>query len=154
MNNNILIWDARRVVEKWTLVDWYDAVTPFGKEGQEGPPPLPPETLRDGRPELCWAVNARQPTSWMRSLGTMGIVVLPRSKSDIRFLPWPSIFNVCDDNVTTKKSRSTLQSQRRGGHITFYWGAASSYGPKWQSSRIIFPGIYLGRTLQMMNPHE
>ena len=25
------------------LVDRYDEVTSFGKEGQEGPPPLPPE---------------------------------------------------------------------------------------------------------------
>ena len=44
MNNNILRQDARHVVEMCILVDRYDDITPFVKEVEEVPPPMPPET--------------------------------------------------------------------------------------------------------------
>ena len=64
MNNNILKWRRRwtpgaflsresktphllKGMEFVILVDHYDVVIPFGREGQEGPPQLPPEPLFD-----------------------------------------------------------------------------------------------------------
>ena len=84
------------------LVNRYDAVTPIGKERQEGQPPLPPEPWLCKHPARCWAVNARRPTSWRVSLGKMEIVAVPGSKSDRRVSPRPSLFTVCDGNIIAK----------------------------------------------------
>ena len=117
------------------LVNRYDAVTPFGKEVQEGPPHLPPKPLRDGHPECCQYANASRPTSWRGGAGKMKIVTLPGSTSDRIVSPRPSIFAICDDNVTVETFihlyNSHLQSRRRGGCITIYRDAASSSVPKW-----------------------
>ena len=131
--------DARRIVDPWILVDRYDSVTPFGMEGQEGPPPFTPDQWRDGHPSSCQDVKARCPTTWRWSADTMEIVALPGSTSDRRFLPHPSLFTICDDNVTAKNFHSTLQSRRRGSRITVYWGVASSSGPEWRISRNSIP---------------
>ena len=61
------------------MVDRYNAVNPFGNIGQEGPPPLPPETCQYGCPARFWAVNARRLNSWKGSKGTMEIVALTGS---------------------------------------------------------------------------
>ena len=136
--------DALRVVKLWTReappperdglfnICQYDAVNAFGKEVQEGPPPLPPKLWRYGRPVRCRVLNLRRPTSCRGSAGTMKIVALNVSTSDRRVFPLTSLFTVCDDNVT-EKVHSTIQQKMRGGRITVYQGAASSSGPKWQS---------------------
>ena len=105
--------DAWHIVQLWILVYRYDAITPFGKEGQEGPPPLPPDPWRDRRLSRCRDLNARQPTSWGGSEETMEIVALPGSTNDRRVSPWPSLFNICDDNVTLKKPSLNVTAKKR-----------------------------------------
>ena len=46
---------------------------------------------------------------------------------------------------------SSLQSQSRRGRITFNWGATSSSEKKWRIPRNTIPGLYLGRTLRIIN---
>ena len=79
MNNNVSIWETRRVVKPWIMIIQYDASTPLGKKEQEGPPPLPTYLWWDGRPEHCRDVNLRLLTSWRGSTEKMEIVSLPGS---------------------------------------------------------------------------
>ena len=129
MNNNILIWRQRqrrirRWRERWRRrcrrkpsvfssrehktpqllkgVEFAILVDPFGQEGQEVPPPLSPEPWWDGRLASCQDVNTRYLTSWRVSAGTMEIMALPDSTSDRIFSPLPSLFTVCDDNITAE----------------------------------------------------